>query len=89
MYLDIQELIWNCHLYWAWNFFGARHQIAPNDKEMDEGMLIELKCNIVMTSVYLIGTWMVSYAKGNYGHFSFKLSMMLPWSQYSLLYQLP
>jgi len=56
MYLDIQGLVWNCHLYWAWNFVGASHQIAPTDKEMDEGMLIELKCNIVMASVYLIGT---------------------------------
>jgi len=55
MYLGIQELIGNCHLYWAWNFVGASHQIALSDKEMDEGVLIEVKCNIVMTSIYLIG----------------------------------
>lgn len=30
-------------------------KFAPIDKEMDEGMLIELKCNIVIASDLLIG----------------------------------
>jgi hypothetical protein len=30
-------------------------KFAPTDKEMNEGMLIELKCNIVMASNFLIG----------------------------------
>jgi hypothetical protein len=30
-------------------------KFAPIAKEMDEGMLIELKCNIVMASNFFIG----------------------------------
>jgi len=56
MYLGIQVIIGNCHLYWAWNFVGGSHQIVHSDKEMNERMLIEPKCDFVMTSIYLIET---------------------------------